>query len=144
MNQTKTVDYVCKFCGKHGSVSAEIDPAIEVQSQKWAAMMACNRCSDHMVANYRYRGIITGWCYEWNYSRRTAFAQDQEIRIREKLVKFTKKYAENACAYFNALNQWEPYIVDALMNEPERSLTILHDYYRKVKNESKRRNNNPF
>lgn len=128
------VNYNCKFCRQPGNVEIEDNPDIELQVEKWQAMLSCNRCADYRTAK---RGL------EEKISRvirillldlqtRHSVTDEHKVSVRAALIAITKKWTTLVCNHYEVTNQWDEGFVTELMDSPELYFKVLSVFVRQI------------
>lgn len=122
-------DYKCKFCGKPGSVSYEIESGTETMFsiEKWLSMLACNRCADFR-SNVRMTTDRIGRICAIYHAATLAHGDTARAATREKLTAPVQNLTRIVCDYYRMRRLDDPEFVEILMDRPLHAATVIKTY----------------
>lgn len=119
----------CKFCGC--DVVLRIDSDCErFNVESWKKIAACNRCADARRLMYQSVDRIMSAAAGWRQQILYGDEQKGDVRapFQNKFTFLTKVYCQACCEAFRQPNQWEPKLLNDLMQRPQNAYAILKDY----------------
>lgn len=99
--------------------------------EKWKPLLTCNRCADYFEARRKIGHGILKAAWTLSQSRVTMTSQkllQAEAQFREVLITLTKRFATLVCGHLNTTNVWEPAFMEMIMENPDKTRTILNQY----------------
>lgn len=133
--------YTCKACSKPGMVEipdedleacGKFRPIIE----GWVRFIVHDRCA--IFLRFKQR-IYTAVAYTLDYLEKGKWKWDEDEAALKReakrlfLVGLTQKYNACLCRHYKVGYQWEPFIVDQLMANPNGSTALLRTVERGIR-----------
>lgn len=120
--------YTCRFCGQQ-RVAHYDESCPKLRLEAWNKMLCCDRCHDYHVKRLGLAERISRLCLRVALLKNAdKFSAEFEDAARQKLVRLTKDYAANTCAYRRVLTNWHPEFVEHLLSHPDKQHIILSTY----------------
>ena len=127
------IEYACKFCGQPRVLTCDIpSDCPPVNLEKWKKMLVCDSCADFERARRDTEENIRRQCMALNVVRVSPVKVEKMAEVEQKcrtnLVFLTKRLAELICKRNRRPIQWEPEVVEFIMQNPTDPWPVLNRF----------------
>jgi len=129
------IDYICKFCGSKRVLECDTPPDCPpMDLDKWKKMLVCDGCADFERARRDTEDNIRKQCIALVIVRKSRVKVEKldevEQKCRENLVFLTKRLSELICKRNRRPMQWEPEVVEFIMQKPQDPWPVVNRFKR--------------